>query len=75
MRCLNAICEEGDARFRQVAASYYYKEIAGRGAAHVLKEMAHLAIQLASLNSVTEEAESDSEVTYALYVESKSRSL
>src|SRR6516165_1672385 len=25
MRCLNAICEEGDARYRQVAASYYYK--------------------------------------------------
>ena len=31
IRCLNAICEEGDARYRQVVASYYYKEIAGRG--------------------------------------------
>jgi hypothetical protein len=33
MRCLNAICIEGDARYRQVAASYYYGEIAD--AAHV----------------------------------------
>jgi len=30
IRCLNAICEEGDARYRQVAASYYYGEIAER---------------------------------------------
>jgi hypothetical protein len=75
MRCLNAICEEGDARYRQVAASYYYKEIAERGVGHVLKEMALLAMQLASLNPVTEDAESDSEVIYALYAESKSRSL
>ena len=75
MRCLSAICEEGDARYRQVAASYYYKEIAERGVGHVLKEMALLAMQLASLNPVTEEAESDSEVTYTLYAESKSRSL
>lgn len=75
MRCLNAVCEEGDARFRQVAASYYYKEIAERGVGHVLKEMALLAMQLASLNPVTEEAESDSEVIYALHAESKSRSL
>src|SRR5215510_5222930 len=75
MRCLNAICEEGDSRYRQVAASYYYKEIAERGVGHVLKEMALLAMQLASLNPVTEEAESESEVTYALYAESKSRSL
>jgi hypothetical protein len=75
MRCLNAICEEGDARYRQIAASHYYKEIAERGAAPVLKEMALLAMQLASLNPVTEEAESDSEAIYALYAESKSRSL
>src|SRR5215813_3382239 len=75
MRCLSAICEEGDARYRQVAASYYYKEIAERGVDPVLKEMALLAMQLASLNPVTEEAESDSEVIYALYAESESRSL
>src|SRR5215510_12491727 len=61
MRCLNAICEEGDARYRQVASSYYYKEIAERGVGPVLKEMAILAMQLASLNPVTEEAESESE--------------
>jgi hypothetical protein len=39
MRCLNAICQEGDARYRQVAASYYYGEIAERGLGVVLKEM------------------------------------
>ena len=59
MRCLNAICEEGDARYRQVAASYYYNEIAERGVEPVLNEMALLAIQLASLNPITEGAESD----------------
>src|SRR5262249_50613348 len=69
MRCLNAICEGGDARYRQVAASYYYKEIVARGAGTVLKEMALLAMQLASLNLVTEVAESDSEAIYALYAE------
>jgi hypothetical protein len=75
MRCLNAICEEGDARYRQVVASYYYKEIAGRGAGPVLKEMALLAMQFASLNPVTEEADGDSEAVYALRSESKPRSL
>src|SRR5215472_1609807 len=47
MRCLNASCEEEDARYRQVAASYYYKEIAERGAGPVLKEMALIAMSLA----------------------------
>ncbi len=75
MRCLNAICEEGDARYRQVAASYYYKDIAGRGAGPVLKEMALLAMQLAALNPVTDEADSDSEAIYALRAESEPRSL
>src|SRR5215475_10790867 len=75
MRCLNAICEEGDARYRQVAASYYYGEIAERGAATVLKEMALIAIHLASLNPVTEEAESDIEIVCALRERSKPRSL
>src|SRR5262245_11575790 len=75
MRCLNAICEEGDARYRQVAASYYYGEIAERGAGPVLKEMALIAMHLASLNPGTEEAESDSEAVYALSAESKPRSL
>ena len=49
IRCLNAICEEGDARYRQVAASYYYGEIAGRDAGSVLKEMALIPMRLASL--------------------------
>ena len=49
MRCLNAICEEGDARYRQVAASYYYGEIAERDAGSVLKEMALIPMRLASL--------------------------
>jgi hypothetical protein len=75
MRCLNAICEEGDARYRQVAASYYYGEIAGRGASPVLKEMALIAMHLASLNPVTEEAESDIEIVCALREGSKPRSL
>jgi hypothetical protein len=76
MRCLNAICEVGDARYRQVVASYYYKEIAGRGVtAPVLKEMALLAMHLSALNPVTEEVDSDSEAIYALRAESKSRSL
>jgi hypothetical protein len=75
MRCLNAICEEGDARCRQVTASYYYGEIAERGVGPVFKEMALIAMHLASLNPVTEEAQSDSDIGYALREESKPRSL
>jgi len=75
MRCLNEICKECDARYRQVAASYYYAEIAERGAAPVLKEMALIAMHLASLNPVTEEAESDIEIVCALREGSKPRSL
>ena len=75
MRCLNAICEEADARYRQIAASHYYKEIAERGTGVVLKEMALLAMQLASLNPVTEESDDNSEAIYALSAKSKSRSL
>src|SRR5262245_59672938 len=75
MRCLNAICEEGDARYRQVAASYYYGEIAERGAAVVLKEMALIAMHLASLNPVTAQMKGDSEIVYALREESKPPSL
>ena len=75
MRCLNAICEGGDARYRQVTASYYYGEIAERDAATVLKEMALIAMHLASLNPVAEEVETDLEVVYALREGSKPRSL
>ncbi len=46
VRCLNAICDGGDARSRQIAASHYYREIAERGVGIVLKEMALLAMQL-----------------------------
>ena len=48
MRCLNEICKDSDARYRQVAASYYYGEIAERGPGPVLKEMALIAMHLAS---------------------------
>jgi hypothetical protein len=75
MRCLNAICEEGDARHRQVASSYYYGEIAERGVGPVLKEMGLIAMHLASLNPGAEEVEGDSGVVYALSAESKPRSL
>ncbi len=75
MRCLNAICEGGDARYRQVAASYYYGEIAERGTGVVLKEMALIAMHLASLNPVTEEVEGGSEIVYALRGELRPRSL
>ena len=64
MRCLNAICEEGDARYRQIVASYYYGEIAERGASVTLKEMALIAMQLASLNPVEERTEDGSEAAY-----------
>jgi hypothetical protein len=75
IRCLNEICKEDDARYRQVAASYYYGEIAERGAGPVLKEMALIAMHLASLNPVAEELEGDSEAVYAQCEESKPRSL
>lgn len=60
IRCLNLICEGGDARYRQVAASHYYREIVERGVGVVLKEMALLAMQLELLtnpNGVTVEEE------------------
>jgi hypothetical protein len=62
IRCLNGICEWGDARYRQVVASYYYGEIAERGASPVLKEMALIAMHLASLNPVAEEWENETEM-------------
>jgi hypothetical protein len=75
MRCLNAICEEGDARYRQIVASYYYGEIAERGAGSVLKDLALLAMDLASLNPGAEEVKTDPEVVYAQREGSKPRSL
>jgi hypothetical protein len=75
MRCLNEISEEGDARYRQVAASYYYAAIAERGVGTVLKGMGLIAMHLASLNPVIEEVESNSEIVYALSGESEPKSL
>jgi hypothetical protein len=51
IRCLNSICEGGDARYRQATASHYYREIVERGVGLVLKEMALLAMQLEQLNN------------------------
>jgi hypothetical protein len=50
IRCLNVICEGGDARYRQSAASHYYREIAERGAGVVLKDMGLMAMRLGQLN-------------------------
>ncbi len=58
-RCLNVICDDGDARCRQTTASHYFNEITSRGASVVLKEMAILAMQLDGLNAVAEIVESD----------------
>jgi len=52
-----------------------YKEIAERGTGVVLKEMALLAMQLASLNPVTEESDDNSEAIYTLSAKSRPRSL
>lgn len=51
IRCLNVICDGGDARYRQSVASHYYREIAERGAGVVLKEMGLLAMQLVRLDN------------------------
>lgn len=57
VRCLNAICAEGDARYRQMAASHYYRETRERDARTVLKEMGLLALQLSQFNAVMEQEE------------------
>ena|GEM_PF-1199450 len=60
--CLETICgEDSDSLGRQKVASFYYREIAGRGVRVVLKEMALLSMQLAGLNPVVEVAETDIE--------------
>ena len=58
-RCLNAICADGDARSRQITASYYYGEMKANGINPILKEMGLLAMQLASLNAITDEVETE----------------
>jgi hypothetical protein len=67
VRCLNAICDDGDARSRQTIASHYYREIADRGANVVLKEMALLAIQIESPVVIENEEEV---ITYSLETQS-----
>lgn len=74
-RCLNAICDEADARYRQMAASHYYGEIARRGAAEVLKEMALLAMQMESLQSIPEEIETEEVIASLLCEEAEAKSL
>ena len=59
IRCLNVICEGGDARYRQTTASHYYREIVERGAGVVLKEMALMAMHLEQLNNLTVIVEED----------------
>lgn len=54
IRCLNTICEDGDARCRQTTASYYFHEIALRGTGAVLKEMGLLAMHLTGLHAIEE---------------------
>jgi hypothetical protein len=60
-RCLNAICEDGDALSRQAAARHYYNEIEARGVGEILKEMGLLAMHLASLHSTWEVVETEGE--------------
>src|SRR5262245_25660653 len=59
IRCLNLICEDGDARCRQSVASHYFNEIDARGVSDLLKEMGLLAMQFAGLNPVTEVVETE----------------
>jgi hypothetical protein len=59
IRCLNAICADGDALSRQAAARHYYAEVATRGVGPALKEMGMLAMQLASLSATWETESSD----------------
>src|SRR5262249_30405331 len=61
VRCLNAICEDGDARCRQTVGSHYFNEIDARGVSDVLKVMGLLALQLAALNPVTEVVETETQ--------------
>jgi hypothetical protein len=60
VRCLNAICEDGDARGRQTIASHYYREISERGACAALKEMALFVMRLQE-PAVIENEEEDNE--------------
>jgi hypothetical protein len=57
IRCLNSICDGGDARSRQSIAAHYYREIAARNVNAVLKEMGLLTMQLLTPSIVESEEE------------------
>jgi hypothetical protein len=59
MRCLNIICNEGDALSRQTTASFYYNEMTNRKVSDVLKEMGLLAKELQGLNPTVEITETE----------------
>jgi uncharacterized damage-inducible protein DinB len=59
MRCLNIICNEGDALSRQATASYYYNKMTNRRVSDVLKEMGLLAMELQGLNPTIEVRETE----------------
>jgi hypothetical protein len=59
MRCLNIICNEGDALSRQATASYYYNKMTSRRVSDVLKEMGLLAMELQGLNPTIEVRETE----------------
>jgi hypothetical protein len=75
IRCLNAICEDGDALSRQTVARYYYGEIARRGVGETFKEMGLIAMHLASLNPVDEGVGVEDAAAWELYGKSNPRSL
>jgi len=75
VRCLNKICEEGDARSRQVTASYYYQLAKDIGVGQALKNMGLIAMGLSSLQATTEEVESECEIFYVPPKESRPRPL
>jgi hypothetical protein len=51
MRCLNIICDEGDALSRQATASFYYNEMTNRRVSDVLREIGLLAMELQGVPS------------------------
>jgi hypothetical protein len=75
IRCLNAICEDGDALSRQTVARYYYGEVASRGVGEALKEMGLIAMHLASLTPVEEVVGVEDAAAWELYGKSNPRSL
>jgi hypothetical protein len=75
IRCLNAICEDGDALSRQTVARYYYGEVARRGAGPVFNEMGLMVMNLASLTPVEEVIGVEDEPAWELRGKSNPQSL